>query len=175
MACCDVRGMPHRSSRREGRFTKEPALIYSSPPRDDDDDLFDFNDSTLPEESSEIATLLSSPFGNEDKVFNPGILILGGTRIFNDESIDKDLKVNTSSKALLFLEERKFLSISFDQELFFHFELSVTETLLSFSSENEDKVFNPGILISKGVHSFNMGLTHQTCETFKLLMFIRIF
>nr|GEZ84956.1 reverse transcriptase domain-containing protein [Tanacetum cinerariifolium] len=28
------------------------------------------NDSTLPEESSEIATLSSSPFGNEDKVFN---------------------------------------------------------------------------------------------------------
>nr|GFB54728.1 hypothetical protein [Tanacetum cinerariifolium] len=37
------------------------------------------NDSTLPEESSEIAILLSSPFGNEDKVFNLDILILGGT------------------------------------------------------------------------------------------------
>ncbi|GKE63416.1 hypothetical protein Tco_1513783, partial [Tanacetum coccineum] len=46
------------------------------------------SDSTLPEESSEsfeIFTLLSSPFGNEDKVFNPCILILGGTQIFNDE------------------------------------------------------------------------------------------
>ncbi|GJU98149.1 reverse transcriptase domain-containing protein [Tanacetum coccineum] len=116
------------------RFTGEPALVYSSPPGDDDDDLFDFktdndewkkllygdsyNDThfendktkdsktkslideanivesnglppqlltsnlTLPEESSEssdITTLLSSPFKNEDKVFNPGILILGGT------------------------------------------------------------------------------------------------
>ncbi|GKE32712.1 reverse transcriptase domain-containing protein [Tanacetum coccineum] len=40
------------------------------------------SDLTLPEESSdssEIATLLSSPFRNEDNVFNPGILILGGT------------------------------------------------------------------------------------------------
>ncbi|GKA86202.1 hypothetical protein Tco_0807913 [Tanacetum coccineum] len=36
-------------------------------------------DSTLPEESSESATLLSSPFGNEDKVFNPSIFILGET------------------------------------------------------------------------------------------------
>ncbi|GKA52509.1 reverse transcriptase domain-containing protein, partial [Tanacetum coccineum] len=98
------------------RFTDEPALVYSSPLEDDDDDLFDFKsdneewkklfDSTLPEESSEIATLLSSPFGNEDKVFNPGILILGGTHIFNDESKDKDLKVNTSSEAFLILEER---------------------------------------------------------------------
>nr|GEU86075.1 hypothetical protein [Tanacetum cinerariifolium] len=51
------------------------------------------NDSTQPEEPSEssaIAFLSSSSFGNEDKVFNPGILILGGTQIFNDESKDKD-------------------------------------------------------------------------------------
>ncbi|GJV22748.1 hypothetical protein Tco_1375443 [Tanacetum coccineum] len=108
------------------RFTDEPALVYSFPSEDDDDDLFDFksdneewkkllygdlfynthsenekdkdlkmecliddmdddffpliptSDSNLPEESSEsfeIATLLSSPFENEDKVFNPCILI----------------------------------------------------------------------------------------------------
>ncbi|GJR57545.1 reverse transcriptase domain-containing protein [Tanacetum coccineum] len=141
------------------RFTDEPALDYTSPPGDDDDDLFDLksdNDewkklfySTLPEkssESSEIATLLSSPFGNEDKVFNPGIFILGETQIFNNESKDKDLKINTSSKAFLILEERNFLSISSDRELLFHLELTMIETLLSFSSKNEDKVFNPGIL-----------------------------
>ncbi|GJV13484.1 reverse transcriptase domain-containing protein [Tanacetum coccineum] len=121
------------------RFTDEPALVYSFPPGDDDDNLFDLkssneewkkllygdlfdnthsknekdkdlkmecliddidddffpllptSDSTLLEESSEIATLLLSPFGNEDKVFNPGILLLGGTQIFNDVSKDKDL------------------------------------------------------------------------------------
>nr|GEV59818.1 retrovirus-related Pol polyprotein from transposon TNT 1-94 [Tanacetum cinerariifolium] len=50
------------------------------------------SDLTLSEESSEIATLLSSPFGNEDNVFNPGILIFGGTQIFNDES--KELSMN---------------------------------------------------------------------------------
>ncbi|GKC99163.1 hypothetical protein Tco_1169438 [Tanacetum coccineum] len=141
------------------RFTDKPALVYSSPPGDNDDYLFDLksdsdewkkllygdsyndthsendktkdsktkslideanivesnvlppqlltSDSTLPEdssESSEIATLLSSPFGNEDKVFNPGIFILGETQIFNNESKDKDLKVNTSSEAFLILE-----------------------------------------------------------------------
>ncbi|GJZ30895.1 reverse transcriptase domain-containing protein, partial [Tanacetum coccineum] len=130
------------------------------------------SNSTHPEESSksfEIATLLSSLFRNKDKVFNPCILILGGTQIFNDESKDKDFKVNTSSEALLILEERNFLSISSDEELFFHLELSVTETLLSFSSENEDKVFNPEIPISKGVHSFTLGLSHQTYETFKIV------
>nr|GEW24331.1 putative reverse transcriptase domain-containing protein [Tanacetum cinerariifolium] len=80
-------------------FTDKPALVYSFPPEDEDDDLFDFksdneewkkfyddlfpllpiSDSTLPEESSEIAIFLSSPFKNKDNVFNPGILILGGT------------------------------------------------------------------------------------------------
>ncbi|GJX50287.1 reverse transcriptase domain-containing protein [Tanacetum coccineum] len=157
------------------RFTVEPALVYSSPPGDDDDDLFDlksnndewkkflygdsYNDThskndetkdsktkslideanivesnvlrpqlltsdlTLSEdssESSEIATLLSSPFRNEDKVFNPGIFILGETHIFNNESKDKDFKVNTSSEVFLILEERNFLSISSHQELLFH-------------------------------------------------------
>ncbi|GKA11972.1 hypothetical protein Tco_0691518 [Tanacetum coccineum] len=205
------------------RFTDEPALVYSSPPGDDDD-LFYFNsdndewkkllygdsyndthskndktkdsktkslideanivestvlpphlltsDSTLPEESSEsseIATLLSFPFGNEDKVFNPGIFILGETQIFNNKSKDKDLKVNTSSEAFLILEERNFLSISSDCELLFFLELTVIETLLSFSSENDDKVFNPGILTSKGVHSFIIGLSHRTYETFKII------
>ncbi|GJU46731.1 reverse transcriptase domain-containing protein [Tanacetum coccineum] len=55
---------------------------------DDMDDYFfpilPTSRSTLLKESSEIATLLSSPFRNEDKVFNPGILILGGTHIFHD-------------------------------------------------------------------------------------------
>ncbi|GKA54181.1 reverse transcriptase domain-containing protein [Tanacetum coccineum] len=190
------------------RFTDEPAFIYSSPPGDDNDDLFDLksdndewrkllygdsyndthfendktkdsktkslineanivestilpprlltSDSALLEESSEIATLLSSPFGNEDKVFNPGILILGGTHIFND---DKEL----------ILEEHNFLPISSDLELMFFLELTVIETLLSFSSENEYKVFNPRILISKGVHSLNLELSHRTYETFKII------
>ncbi|GKB62840.1 reverse transcriptase domain-containing protein [Tanacetum coccineum] len=137
-----------------------------------DDDFFRLlptSDSTLPKESSEIATFLSSPFGNKDKVFNPDILILGRTQNFNDESKDKDLKVNTTSEALLILEECNFLSISYEQELLFHLELFVTETLLSFSSGNEDKVFNPGIPISKGVHSFTLGLSHRTYEIFKIV------
>nr|GEV75708.1 hypothetical protein [Tanacetum cinerariifolium] len=76
------------------------------------------SDSTLPGESSEIAFLSSSPFVNKDKVFNPGILILGGAQIFNDEAKDKDLKDKD-----LILEEHNFLSISSDQELLLHLEL----------------------------------------------------
>ncbi|GJZ70890.1 hypothetical protein Tco_0634741 [Tanacetum coccineum] len=203
------------------RFADEPALVYSFPPVDDDDDLFDFksdneewkkllygdlfdnthsenekdkdlkmecliddidddffpllptSDSTFLEESSEsskIATLMPFPFGNEDKVFNPGILVPGSTHsITNEVTQDKNLKKETTSEALLILEERNFLSISSYQELLFYLELSVIETLLSFSSENEDKVFNPGILISKGVHSFTLGLSHRTYDTFKIV------
>nr|GEX18478.1 reverse transcriptase domain-containing protein [Tanacetum cinerariifolium] len=109
------------------KFTDEPALDYLPPPgdnNDDDNDLFDLKsnnnelknlfDSTLPEESSEsfeIATLSSSLFENKDKVFNPGILILGGTQIFNNESKDKDLRDKD-----LILEDRNFLSISSDKK-----------------------------------------------------------
>ncbi|GKD22645.1 reverse transcriptase domain-containing protein, partial [Tanacetum coccineum] len=160
------------------RFTDEPALVYSSPLGDDDDDLFDLKydndewkklDSTLPKESSEsseIATLISSPFGNEDNVFNPGILILGGTQIFHDESKDKDLKVNSLTEVLLIFVENNFLSHSSDRstdrELLFFLELTVIETLLSFSSKNEDKVFNPGILFFNRVHSINLDLSYQS-------------
>nr|GEV98621.1 retrovirus-related Pol polyprotein from transposon TNT 1-94 [Tanacetum cinerariifolium] len=97
------------------------------------------NDSNLIEESSESsknASLSSSLFKNKDKVFNPCILILGGTQILKDESKDKDLRDKD-----LILEDRNFLSISFDKELMFFLELTAIETLLSFSSENEDKDF----------------------------------
>nr|GEX10432.1 hypothetical protein [Tanacetum cinerariifolium] len=121
-------------------------------------------DSTLPEESSEIATFFSSPFGNKDKVFNPGIHILGRTQIFNNESKVKDLKDKD-----LILEECNSLSISFDKELMFFLELTVIETLLLFSSKNEDKVFNPVILFSNGVYHITLELSHRTYETFKII------
>nr|GEX79696.1 reverse transcriptase domain-containing protein [Tanacetum cinerariifolium] len=117
------------------------------------------NDSTLLEESSEIASLSSSPFKNKNKMFNQGKLILHGTQIFNDESKDKEL----------ILKDRNFLSISSDKELLFFLELTVIETLLSFSSKNKDKVLNPNILTSKGVHSFILRLSHWTYNTFKII------
>ncbi|GKB31912.1 reverse transcriptase domain-containing protein [Tanacetum coccineum] len=173
------------------RFTNEPALVYSSPSRDDDDDLFDlksdndewkkllygdnFNDIHSKKDKIKDSKMkilineLETPESN-DKVFNPGILVYGSTHfVTNEVTQDRNLKEKTSTKAPLILEERNFLSISSDQELIFPLELSVTETLLLFSSENEDNVLNPGILISKGVYSFTMGLSYQTYETFKII------
>ncbi|GJV65765.1 hypothetical protein Tco_1476593 [Tanacetum coccineum] len=82
---------------------KDKDLKIESLIDDMDDEVFPLlltTNLTLPEKSSEsskIATLLSSTFENEDKVFNPDMLILGGTHIFYDESKDTDLKVNSST------------------------------------------------------------------------------
>nr|GEW63884.1 hypothetical protein [Tanacetum cinerariifolium] len=81
------------------------------------------SDSTLPEESFKSASLSLSPFENKDKVFNPGIHILGRTQISKGESKDKDLKDKD-----LILEECNSLPISSDQELRFFLELTVIET-----------------------------------------------
>ncbi|GJZ94491.1 hypothetical protein Tco_0666694 [Tanacetum coccineum] len=131
--------------------------------------LLDY-DSTFHEELHEIDTLTSFPSENKDKVFNPGILVHGSTYfVTNLVTQDKTFKKKTSSEASLILEERSIMSIPSDRELPFHYELPETQTLLSFSSENEDKVFNPGILISKGVHSLTLGLSHQNYGAFKII------
>ncbi|GJW15519.1 hypothetical protein Tco_0019652 [Tanacetum coccineum] len=81
-------------------------------------------DFTLSTDFSGSDLVVSFPFGNRNKTFDPGI------------------SIEVQSKR--FLSLNKF-SISFISD-----PLSpVLETLLPFSSENEDKVFNPGILVSK--------------------------
>ncbi|GKG12115.1 hypothetical protein Tco_0346352, partial [Tanacetum coccineum] len=53
-------------------------------------------------------------------------------------------------------------------ELSFHKEVPGSETLLSFSSENEENVFNLGILTSKGVHtSLLLELSYRDSKAFK--------
>ncbi|GJS92540.1 hypothetical protein Tco_0424604 [Tanacetum coccineum] len=53
-------------------------------------------------------------------------------------------------------------------ELPFHKEVPGSETLLSFSSENEEKVFNLGILTSKGVYTSLLSeLSHRSLKAFK--------
>ncbi|GJW63700.1 reverse transcriptase domain-containing protein [Tanacetum coccineum] len=132
-------------------------------------ELLDY-DSTLHEELPEIDTLPTFPFENEDKVFNPGILVHGSTHFVTNEVIqEKNLKKKPSFGALLILEDSNLLLLSSNRELLFYFELSATETLLSFSYENEDKVFNPGLLISKRVHSLTLELSHRSYETFKII------
>nr|GEX27480.1 reverse transcriptase domain-containing protein [Tanacetum cinerariifolium] len=122
-------------------------------------------DSFFFEDFSEVDALPSTD--NEDKVFNPGILIQENPfEIITRVAPDKNVKKLAISHASLILED-------FDPppyELHFHKEVPGSETLLLFSSKNEEKVFKPGILTSKGVHtSFLPELSHRGHKVFKLI------
>nr|GEX93218.1 hypothetical protein [Tanacetum cinerariifolium] len=101
-------------------------------------------DSFLFEDFSEVDALPST--NNEDKLFNPGILIHGNLFEVNTRvTPDKNVKKIAISHASLILED-------FDHplyELSFHKEVFGSETLLSFSSKNEEKFSNLGFLLLK--------------------------
>ncbi|GKB06778.1 hypothetical protein Tco_0835011 [Tanacetum coccineum] len=60
--------------------------------------------------------------------------------------------------------------ISSIYELSFHKEVPGSKTLLLFSSENEEEVFNLGILTSKGVHTSLLSkLSHRGPKAFKVI------
>nr|GFB89546.1 hypothetical protein [Tanacetum cinerariifolium] len=88
---------------------------------------------------------------NKDKVFNSGILIQENlSEVTVQATPDKNVKKIAISHASLILKD--FNPPLSDHELPFHKEGPRSETLLSFSSKNEEKVFKPGILTSKGVY-----------------------
>nr|GEW49431.1 hypothetical protein [Tanacetum cinerariifolium] len=105
------------------------------------------------------------PPDNEDKVFNPGILIY-----------EKSVKIITR------VAQEKKLAISFASLVFEDFDPPFYELLvfkdvfnsmrlLPFSSENEEKVFKPGIYTSEKVHScFLPELSHPGYPVFKVNM-----
>ncbi|GJZ45200.1 hypothetical protein Tco_0592796 [Tanacetum coccineum] len=134
-------------------FTDEHALDYSSPPLwdDYDDDLFDHE--TINDDTHD------DPFDfKEEKIKESKLLIdeldlpesnnvLPFLDFTNFATPDKNVKKTTN--ASLILED-------FNPPLYelpFHKEVPGLGALLSFSSENEEKVYNPGILTSKRVHT----------------------
>ncbi|GJS45151.1 hypothetical protein Tco_0595272 [Tanacetum coccineum] len=124
-------------------------------------------DSVFYEDFSEVDALPST--NNEDKVFNPGILIHENHfEVTNHATMEKNVKKISISNASLILEDLDPpLSL---YELPFHKEVPGLGALLSFSSENEEKVFNPGILTSKGVHtSLLPELSHRGPKAFKVI------
>nr|GEZ72742.1 hypothetical protein [Tanacetum cinerariifolium] len=93
----------------------------------------------------EMDDVLSSP-DNEDKVFNLGIL--------SHEKLVKIITRVTQEKKLA-VSYASWLSEDFDPpfyELLVFKEVPISMRLLPFSSENEEKVFKPGIYISKKFH-----------------------
>nr|GEU93804.1 reverse transcriptase domain-containing protein [Tanacetum cinerariifolium] len=122
-------------------------------------------DSVLYEDFFKVDALPST--NNKDKVFNMGILIHENLdEVTNRVTPDKNVKKISISNASLILED-------FNPPLYelpFHKEVLGSETLLSFSSKNKEKVFNPGILTSKGVHTFLLSkLSHRGLKAFKVI------
>ncbi|GKA50181.1 reverse transcriptase domain-containing protein [Tanacetum coccineum] len=120
-------------------------------------------DSVFYEDFSKVDTLSST--NNEDKVFNPGILIhMSHFEITNCATPDKNVKKLTNTS--LILED-------FNPPLYelpFHKEVPGFGALLLFSSENKEKVFNPGIITSKGVHTSLLSeLSHRGPKAFKVI------
>ncbi|GJS71394.1 hypothetical protein Tco_0704235 [Tanacetum coccineum] len=117
---------------------KDSKILIDEPTILENNDLLPLSpviDSTLHEELSEVDTFPSSPSGNEDKVFNPGILIHGITHFVSQVTQDKNLKMKTSSEASLILEESNFLPLPSDRELLLYLELIVIETLLKMRTK----------------------------------------
>ncbi|GJV20161.1 hypothetical protein Tco_1369181 [Tanacetum coccineum] len=95
-------------------------------------------DSIFSEEFFEINFLVTFPSENKDKIFDPRIFIIKG--------------VQSHRFHILPLED--FSTISFVSDSLLLIDPSEIETFLSFPSGNEDKVFDPRILIINGVSSF---------------------
>ncbi|GJR23835.1 hypothetical protein Tco_0972362 [Tanacetum coccineum] len=111
-------------------------------------------DSVFYEDFSKVDALSST--NNEDKVFNLGIPIHENLfEVTNFTTPDKNLK-KTTNASLIFEDFNPPL-----YELPFHKEVPGLEALLSFSSENEEKVYNLGILTSKRVPSLLLELSHR--------------
>ncbi|GKC08181.1 hypothetical protein Tco_0999791 [Tanacetum coccineum] len=149
---------------------KESKLLINEldPPRSCDFLPSPKYDSVFYEDFSEVDVLPST--NNEDKVFNPGILIHENHFEFtNHATMEKNVK--KLSNASLILED--FYPPLY--ELPFHKEVPESENLLSFSSKNEEKVFNLGILTSKGVHTSLLSeLSHRGPKAFKVIKIFEI-
>ncbi|GKD62725.1 reverse transcriptase domain-containing protein [Tanacetum coccineum] len=132
------------------------------PPRSSDFLPFPEYDSVFYEDFSEVDALSST--NNEDKVFNPGILIHENLfEVTNCATMEKNVKKTTNASLIL----KDFNPPLY--ELPFHKEVLGLGDLLSFSSKNKEKVFNLEILTSKRVHtSLLPELSHRSPKAFKV-------
>ncbi|GJS77927.1 pentatricopeptide repeat-containing protein [Tanacetum coccineum] len=109
-------------------------------------------DFTFSEEFSKIDLLVLFPPGNKDKVFDPGIFTING--------------VHSKRFFILLLDD--FSSTLFVRYFLFLTDPSEIETLLSLPAENEDKVFDPGILLNDGIFSFPRKSPHLLIDNFMI-------
>ncbi|GJX62270.1 hypothetical protein Tco_0295170 [Tanacetum coccineum] len=96
-------------------------------------------DSSLSKEFFEIDLLVSFPSENEDIIFDPGIFIIKGVQ----------------SERFHILPLDDFSTTSFVSDSLLLTDPSEIDAFLLFPSGNEDKVFDPGILLFDGIFSFS--------------------
>nr|GFA04184.1 hypothetical protein [Tanacetum cinerariifolium] len=143
----------------KGEKTKE-----SKPLMDELDLPYDFlpseYDSFISEDFSKVDALHST--NNEDKVFNPCILIQEN-HFEIITCVVQDKKLSTYNASLI---------MDFDPPLYelpFFKEVPRSKMLLLFSSKNKEKVFKPEIYTSGKVHSsLIIELSHQGYKVFKI-------
>nr|GEY48085.1 reverse transcriptase domain-containing protein [Tanacetum cinerariifolium] len=155
----------------KGKKIKESKLLINELdlPRSSDFLPSSEYDSFLFEDFSKVDALPLTD--NEDKVFNLGILIQKNLSEVNTRvTPDKNVKKIAISHASLILED-------FDPPLYelpFLSKVLGSETLLSFSFKNEEKVFKPRILTSKGVHfSLLLEISHRGLKVFKIIKILK--
>nr|GEX84664.1 reverse transcriptase domain-containing protein [Tanacetum cinerariifolium] len=166
-------------------FTDEHALDYSS------STLYDEYDDDLFEIESDTKYVYDDPFNSKGEKIKEYKLLIDELDLSSDflpsfeydsflfkdffESItrvapDKNVKKLAISHASLILED-------FDPPLYelpLFKEVPDAETLLSFSFKNEEKVFKPRILTSKGVHSSLIPeLSHRGYKVLKIIKILR--
>ncbi|GKA56868.1 hypothetical protein Tco_0755940 [Tanacetum coccineum] len=122
----------------EENISEDSTKELTSPKLNDFPLLLSDCNSTFSEEFFEIDLLVSLPSGNKDKIFNLEIFIIKGVQ----------------SKRFHILSLDDFPTISFVSDSLFLIDPSAIETFLSFPFGNEDKVFDPGILLIDGIFSF---------------------
>nr|GEU72921.1 hypothetical protein [Tanacetum cinerariifolium] len=153
-------------------FTDEHAIDYSSPPifNEYDDDFLEIKsdaenvyDDPFDSKGENIKEVDALPLtNNEDKIFNPSILIQ--EKSFEIIRVVQDKKLATSNASLV-LED---FDPPFYEHLFFK-EVPKSKMLLPFSFKNKEKVFKPGIHTSEKVHSsFISELSHLGYKIFKI-------
>nr|GEV04436.1 reverse transcriptase domain-containing protein [Tanacetum cinerariifolium] len=120
-------------------FTDEHTLDYSSPP------LYDDFDDDLDELESDNEYVYDDPFNSKEDKINESKLLIDELDLPRSNKNVKKISISNASLILKYFDPPLY-------ELPFHKEVPGSETLLSFSSKNEEKVFKPGILTSKGVH-----------------------
>ncbi|GJZ95226.1 hypothetical protein Tco_0667429 [Tanacetum coccineum] len=133
-------------------ISKDSTKEFTSPELNDFPLLLSDCDFAFSKEFSEIDLLVLFLFGNKDKIFDPGIFIIK----------------RVQSKRFHIFPLDDFPTFSFVSDSLLLIDTFEIETFLSFSSGNEDKIFDPGILFIHGIFSFTRKSPHLLINNFMI-------